>query len=361
MAANVATAGATPQLGDAMLLEPILKHFAPNIDDKLIKVLSAIAKGTFLIARKLRVSSGDAKVGKHNLFGDDQLEVDVATDEIIFAMLRQCGAVATAASEETPDETALGGDGYSVGFDPLDGSSVIPANFAVGSIFGVWPGSHLLNRTGREQHAAAMSVYGSRTSIAMALGAEVTGGDPVAFELTLHEDTLAVEHHCVVVSEADQITWLVSKEKFEVAPAGKVFAPGNLRATADNERYAELVNYWISNRYTLRYTGGMMPDVYHILIKGKGVFSNVASASAKAKLRLLYEVAPIGFIMECAGAVTCTVPKVQADSDDPEEAMSVLDVPIDHLDRRLGACFGGAEEVAYYRKVMFGDASASAA
>eukprot|EP00968_Pinguiococcus_pyrenoidosus_P000513 scaffold31_cov263-Pinguiococcus_pyrenoidosus.AAC.19 len=94
----------------------------------------------------------------------------------------------------------------------------------------------------------------------------------------------------------------------------------------------------------------MVPDVYHILAKGKGIFSNVASPSAKAKLRLLYEVAPIGFIMEAAGAETCTVPKVKADSDDPPEPMSVLDVPIDHLDRRLGACFGGTEEVAKYKQ-----------
>lgn len=40
---------------------------------------------------------------------------------------------------------------YSVGFDPLDGSSIIDANFAVGSIFGVWPGDKLLGRTGRQQ------------------------------------------------------------------------------------------------------------------------------------------------------------------------------------------------------------------
>lgn len=40
---------------------------------------------------------------------------------------------------------------YSVAFDPLDGSSIVDANFAVGSIFGVWPGDKLLGRTGKEQ------------------------------------------------------------------------------------------------------------------------------------------------------------------------------------------------------------------
>lgn len=45
----------------------------------------------------------------------------------------------------------------------------------------------------------------------------------------------------------------------------------------------------------------MVPDVYHILIKNKGVFSNVSSAAAKAKLRLLYECAPIALLIEAAG------------------------------------------------------------
>lgn len=34
----------------------------------------------------------------------------------------------------------MGGKGYSVAFDPLDGSSIIDTNFAVGTIWGVWPG-----------------------------------------------------------------------------------------------------------------------------------------------------------------------------------------------------------------------------
>jgi sedoheptulose-bisphosphatase len=47
-----------------------------------------------------------------------------------------------AASEETPEEISCNADkGYSVGFDPLDGSSIIDANFAVGTICGIWPGA----------------------------------------------------------------------------------------------------------------------------------------------------------------------------------------------------------------------------
>lgn len=142
----------------------------------------------------------------------------------------------------------------------------------------------------------------------------------------------------------------------------RIYTSGNLRATGDNPSYKQLVNYWIDNSYTLRYSGGLVPDVYHILTKvvivlsmglcvfinvcigvflyiyiymlntcitktytplsffspsplaptlqtshtqGEGVISNASSRKAKAKLRLLFEAAPIALIVEAAGGMSC--------------------------------------------------------
>jgi fructose-1,6-bisphosphatase len=57
---------------------------------------------------------------------------------------QQTGVVEVASSEETPTVEQLGGKGFAVAFDPLDGSSVVDANFSFGSIFGIWPGSDLV-------------------------------------------------------------------------------------------------------------------------------------------------------------------------------------------------------------------------
>lgn len=81
----------------------------------------------------------------------------------------------------------------------------------------------------------------------------------------------------------------------------QVFAPANLRAASQNIAYAQLVNRWIEAQYTLRYTGGMVPDVHHIIAKGHGIFCNPCSLSAPAKLRLLYECAPLALIIEVCG------------------------------------------------------------
>lgn len=43
-----------------------------------------------------------------------------------------------------------------------------------------------------------------------------------------------------------------------------MFSPGNLRATFDNPEYEKLLSYWIGEKYTLRYTGGMVPDVFQV-------------------------------------------------------------------------------------------------
>jgi sedoheptulose-bisphosphatase len=37
-----------------------------------------------------------------------------------------------------------------------------------------------------------------------------------------------------------------------------MFSPGNLRATFDNSAYEKLIAYYIGEKYTLRYTGGMV-------------------------------------------------------------------------------------------------------
>ena len=69
-----------------------------------------------------------------------------------------------------------------------------------------------------------------------------------------------------------------------------------------------LVNTVLLPLLYYRYSGGLVPDVYHILVKGQGVLSNASSRQAKAKLRLLFEAAPIALIIEAAGGATCVCP-----------------------------------------------------
>lgn len=306
----------------------------------LISAIVSLGEATTHIAVLLQNYVEHTYVGTQNSSGDEQLHLDIDCDNAVFHSIRDAGVFTIAASEETPEEVDVSsssmkeedGPWYSVGFDPLDGSSIIDANFSVGSIFGIWPGKGLLGRTGREQVASVVSLYGPRTTLIIALPSKSRGSEHkyLTFEVTLVQD---------------RSHWEVSRSEVTLKPAKKVFAPGNLRATNDNAKYDALVKHWISERYTLRYTGGMVPDVYHMFAKSGGVFSNVSSEKARAKLRLLYEVAAMGLLVECAGGMTTH----------EFEDKSVLDCVVDDLDRRLGVCFGSTEEVEKYKKFMFAD------
>mmetsp|Transcript_43848 Transcript_43848/g.137761 ORF Transcript_43848/g.137761 Transcript_43848/m.137761 type:complete len:226 (-) Transcript_43848:243-920(-) len=217
----------------------------------------------------------------------------------------------------------MGGEGYSVAFDPLDGSSIIDTNFAVGTIFGVWPGSKLTGITGEQLEGAGMCVYGPRTAMTVSVD-----GIPGTHEFLLIDD-FSGRHG----------QW-IKTNSFETISEGKLFAPGNLRAAQDNPGYQELLDYWFEEKYQLRYTGGMVPDVNQIMVKGKGIFVNPISPSAKAKLRVLYEVAPIGYLIEKAGGK----------SSDGEK--SVLKIPIVGTEDRSQVAYGSKAEVERFEKLV---------
>mmetsp|Transcript_6898 Transcript_6898/g.15743 ORF Transcript_6898/g.15743 Transcript_6898/m.15743 type:complete len:372 (+) Transcript_6898:65-1180(+) len=321
---------------DESLTEILISKGVQEVN--LISAIVSLGEATTHIAALLQNYVDHSYAGTQNSSGDEQLHLDIDCDNACFHAIRDAGVFITAASEETPEETDVStpsmgkedGPWYSVGFDPLDGSSIIDANFSVGSIFGIWPGKGLLGRTGREQVSSVVSLYGPRTTLIIALPSKSRGDvkTDITFEVTLVKD---------------RSHWEVSREEIVLKPAKKVFAPGNLRATNDNPKYDALVKHWIQERYTLRYTGGMVPDVYHMFAKSGGVFSNVSSEKARAKLRLLYEVAAMGLLVECAGGVTTH----------EFEDTSVLDLVIDDLDRRLGVCFGSKDEVQTYKQFMF--------
>lgn len=177
-----------------------------------------------------------------------------------------------------------------VAFDPLDGSSIFNANFAVGSIFGVWPGSTPLGQTGRQQVAAAYSVYGPRTLLVIAVPADnggLTAEAPAGAAECRGTGHQSSQQQCTAAaasqlqqqqqqSPADvfdvlefvltEQQWQLKKIHLKLAGKNNV-APANIRAAAGNAAYQELLNKWITNGCKLRYSGGMVPDVHHILAK----------------------------------------------------------------------------------------------
>src|SRR4051812_12899453 len=142
-----------------------------NICDNLIHLICEIAEGSKYVINAVR--TGDLGVaGTSNLYGEEQLALDVLSDRIIKKRLIHSGVVCNMVSEEmdeiyhvTPERENL----YSVAYDPLDGSSLVDVNLAVGTIVSIYKGCDF-NRPGREQVAALYILYGPRVSLVYSVG-----------------------------------------------------------------------------------------------------------------------------------------------------------------------------------------------
>lgn len=246
-------------------------------------------------------------------------------DKILWDAAKNSDVIREASSEEDPivrnvDE---GGEGeFTVCWDPLDGSSIVDNNWAVGTMIGVWPkNTGFIGATGRDQVTSVVALYGPRTTVLVALDDgtyEFTYGcNADASNASLNED------------------WVCSRYDIKISPDCKIFSPANLRSAQDLDGYKNLVDHFMVNRYTLRYTGGMVPDVYQQFTKKQGIFCNPTSERSPAKLRLAFEAAPFGLLVERSGGKT----------SDGVTGGSILDVKITAVDQRTALCLGSANEV----------------
>jgi sedoheptulose-bisphosphatase len=332
------TAGTTSP-SEYHALTTLLQSALPSHDRAALResVVPRLVRCVASIAVALRSSQQISLAGTANAFGDDQLNVDVLAEDIIRTALAECPAVVTASSEEDPVEKSIHGSAstideinkevYTVAFDPLDGSSIIAPNWTVGTIVGVWDGPSALGQPpSTKQIAAILGVYGPRTTAIVAL--RVPGATPLCFELGLESNKVSVVRTSIKLQEAP------FKSRY--------FAPANIRAAADDENYLRVINHFVKNKYTLRYSGGLVPDVVHILVKDHGIYMSPVTSLSKAKLRRLYELAPIALIVECAGGTAV----------DPADGSYILDHDISDCDERAGLICGTMEDVKFVTKEL---------
>ena len=278
----------------------------------LTRIICEIANASKYIINAIR--TGDLGVaGTSNLYGEEQLALDVLSDRIIQKRLMYSGVIAKMASEEVDEvvEVTVPNNGrYSIAFDPLDGSSLVDVNLAVGTIVSIFEGDNLL-RPGRNQVAALYVLYGPRTTMVVSTGKGV-------HEFAMNQ-----------LMEFDLV-----QENIQLEGPAKVYAPGGLRSKY-TKGTLEFVRSLEANGTKLRYSGGFVPDINQVLIKGGGIFFYPhLTDNPHGKLRLLYELNPMAFLVEQAGGAASN------------GRQRILDMNPEELDQCAPVFIGTKEAVA---------------
>lgn len=290
-----------------------------RFEDDVCAILLGFAEASAALREALAVAPLSGMLGGTgdvNVQGETTQKLDEHANQIFREALSLPG-VARLISEEDEEPIELGDGTYTCCFDPLDGSSNI--GFAsVGSILGVYRDvrpdafTSAAGVTGRQLVAAAFTVYGLPTMLIVASKSQVMS---FAFEPAGGEWRLASERVTVPAASYTSINWTYNGR----------WASHVLRAVDG-----------ASDGLRGRYSGSMVEDILRVLLAG-GVFMYPEdSGSPHGKLRMLYEVNPIGFIMEAAqGAAS-------------NGAQAVLDVVVTSPHQRAPFVAGAADAVARY-------------
>jgi fructose-1,6-bisphosphatase I len=238
--------------------------------------------------------------GASNVQGEEVQKLDRFAQLTIFRLCDHTGRLAVMASEEEeeiiciPDHFPTGR--YVLIYDPLDGSSNIDTNVSIGTIFAIYRRKSPANtrgtledclQSGRHLVAAGYVIYGSSTMLVYSTGQGVHGFtlDPGIGEFMLSHPNIRIP----------------AKPKYYSVNQGyeRYWTPGVQKYTewlqGENAQRQEL---------SLRYIGSLVADFHRNLLTG-GVFYYPADLKegklSKGKLRLLYEAAPLAFLVEQAG------------------------------------------------------------
>ncbi len=298
-----------------------------RIPAELHAVMEALARVSTELSRTIQRGalggSLAAAVGE-NTGGDQQKALDVMADDAFAAALKDT-PVRFYASEEQDVVVELNPAGtLALAIDPLDGSSNIDVNVSIGTIFSIFQAADTADesflRPADQQIAGGYVIFGPQTNLV------VTFGDGVQMHV-LDPDT-----HCfILVNDAVRVPE-ISREFAINASNYRHWSPA-IRAYIDDciagDEGPREANY------NMRWVASLVAETHRIMTRG-GIFLYPADARAgyeRGRLRMVYECAPIAFLIEQAGGKA-------TDSHD-----RIMTQAAGSLHARTPLVFGSAEKV----------------
>jgi fructose-1,6-bisphosphatase I len=295
-----------------------------SVDSGLASVVASMAAASVDIAAILRtaqVAGQVGLVGRVNVQGEEQKQLDIISNDIVVKYLEQNPQVSILVSEELDEPLQLQNQGrYVVATDPLDGSSNLDVNVTVGTIFAILDAAGGLLQKGTAQLAAGYVAYGPATSLVLSFGPGV-----VVFTLDADGRYVLTDGDVQVPQASAEYAINTARERFW-DDATKGYVAENVAGETGAS----------GKRHNMRWVGSMVADVHRILMRG-GIFLyplDSETVSKGGRLRLLYEANPMAFLVEAAGGKATTGRE------------RLLDVLPTAIHQRVPVILGSAEEVA---------------
>ena len=296
----------------------------------LIERIGIAAKITVNDLNRSRMADTMGETGEINPSGELATKLDNRASENFKKALSSTGLCCALISEEEDGVHMVPGNEegeYVVAYDPLDGSSNIDINVTVGTIFAIWrrvtksgpPTNEDILRKGRDLVAAGYIMYGPSTVLVYAAGGSID-----AFTL---DPAIGV--------------WFLSQPDIKIPGRGSTISVNNARRHLWLPYVAEFYDWLHTEEYSgvgkkasARHVGSLIADVHRTMVRGGIHMYPAGEDYPKGKIRLMYEAAPLAWMLERAGgkAVTGT-------------GVNILDMVPEKIHERCPIILGSAFEV----------------
>lgn len=304
-----------------------LSHLTPQLTQLILQVSTA-CKSINAALNKGALAGVLGSAGSDNVQGEVQKKLDVISNTILLDTVLSGGMVAGIASEEMDEMIPANPEApYLLFFDPLDGSSNIDINMAVGTIFSIL--QHEKNepveptdfmQAGTEQVAAGYVLYGPSTMLVITLGDGVDAftldREIGEFVLTQERLTIPEDTEEFAINSSNSRHWETPVKRYvDECLAGKT----GVRA----------------KDFNMRWVACMVGDIHRILTRG-GIFMypyDLKDPKKAGKLRLMYEANPMSFLIEQAGGASST------------GRIRIMDIAPNDLHQRVPVILGSKNEV----------------
>lgn len=301
----------------------------------VITTITDVGKTISQLLRKGALADILGEAGNQNVQGEEQKKLDVLANDLLLNALAKNTHCAGVASEELDNATPANAEGsLLVLFDPLDGSSNIDINMAVGTIFSILPyqrqgevseNSDFL-QAGHQQLAAGYLLYGTSTMLALTIDAAVVmfSLDPDSGDYVLVEDNIQIDADTseYSINSSNYRYWLAPMQQYiDELIAGEIGVRGR--------------------DFNTRWVAAMVGDVHRILCRG-GLFTypfDTKYAHKAGKLRLMYEANPMSLLIERAGGGAT------------DAIHRILDIEPTDIHQRVPVVLGSKNEVDYIKNL----------
>ena len=302
-----------------------------NLTDALSRIAFVAQELSYVISRGDLGAELQQKTSI-NSDGDDQKPLDVYADEAYLKAMSN-SSIKLYASEEQEKVIDLGGNGsLALAIDPLDGSSNIDTNVSIGSIFSI---RAIPDNTGIADNELT-KIFLSPASNQLAAGYVIFGPQTVLV-FTVGKGIL------VYTLDRAQKIFIQSKKGFRIPADTKEYAINASNARHWEKRMKNYIDDSIAGKsgprgidFNMRWVASLVAETHRILSRG-GIFiypSDSREGYSKGRLRMVYECAPIAFLIEQAeGAATDCCDRI-------------LDLSVDELHQRTPFAFGSKNEIA---------------